>query len=220
MRFIEISLNYGVTDADGGPKAEADLRHAVLYMMELGIAVDAFEEDTAGLVAARGDIKTWTPGDPYDPFKREEYFNRRRRLHARAFVYTLSQISGALEQLTEVCPLNEAAAAFQRLDAAFPMLREIRNSLAHAAERARREPDLRTKGADTLKWLGLYGYWQDDLFFITPRAKDVDPHGISVSENSLRIVEAILRELCGLVTKHSLEEHAKTHVRKASVSQP
>lgn len=202
MRFPEIPTNYiRLPDRWGGTDADADLRHAATYLVELGVALDAFEEDTVSLAAAK--LRTRHEPPDWDAFTQEEYFKRRIRLHARAFVYSLFQIRAALEQLAGICPLEEASKAFANIEAAFPTLNDIRNSLAHASERARREPKLYRKIEDTYERLGIYGYWDEDQFFVTPRAKGVRPHSISISEASFAATVEIVRDVCAAFDNRS-----------------
>lgn len=203
LRFVEVPTGYlRIPDAWGGTDADSDVRHAALYLTELGVALDAFEEDQAALARAGERVKAWVPTGSYatDPFIEQEYFKRRIRLHARSFILSLYQIQEYLEQLNKVCLLSEVGNSLNEFDRAFPTLREIRNSLAHAAERARRGPDLIQNFDATYIRMGLYGYWIDDNFYVTPRAKNVEPLSISITQASLDLATTIIATLSEALT--------------------
>jgi hypothetical protein len=203
MRLAQAFLNYDLPAQVGGEAASSDVRHASHYLGEVAVALDAFEEDKQRLAALkdRAEHERGTGASQRDRILEEEYLKRRTRLHARAFVWSLFQVGDALRQLTEVCPLPQAALALKSFEDAFPGLGDMRNSLAHAAERARRDPEIRNDLDKLYQWLGLNGFERESEFFVTPRARGVEPRSIAITQASLDTTTTILKTLVAFLTE-------------------
>ena len=210
MRLVDVSLNYDLPVAIGGEAASADVRHATFYLGEVAVALDAFEEDKQQLakLGERALLERGTGASGRDRIFEEEYLKRRIRLHARAFVWSLFQVGDALRQLGQVCPLPQAAAALKSFEDAFSGLVDMRNSLAHAAERARRGPEIRNDNAKLYQWLGLYGFEWESEFFVTPRARNVEPHSVAITQASLDTTTTMLKALVASLTEEILSRRS------------